>query len=590
MKKINYLLIALLCCTSAYAQQKIEGFDKVVFHYDANRSRPQIDFRGNTKGYMTAGWWAKGQMTKNILSWNTAVVPEKLATTFSFIGSSSVLPSEISVGPKVKLTINGVYALTFNLGRTHNFTWIEGDYQLKYTSKRIEFPYNSGHRQFEINGNSGIYELSVPASAVEAGKANLIQVEILPFERWHNGWFMIKDYRDVLKEATISSLQAQIEGMREDMNMLNEQTQVLATGLYSKMLGNDRFEHRIAYTDGYKHLHPADLIKLQNGDILMLTREGTEHFANDGDVIMIRSKDGGKTWGGREVVSAIKDVDEREGCGVQMKDGTIVVGIFYNDLYLPEGPYNWDGKVKLPAKEHARLGAHFVTSKDNGKTWSAPKFMDLKGMPFTGLEGPTDAPIEMPDGSLQLAAIGYGIDGDAKNIGAVMLRSTDQGTTWKYVSTIASDPGGLMKGFLEPGIVRTKTGRIIAGLRNHGFENAIYVTYSDDNGKTWVPFVKTEMIGHPVDLIQLKDGRIMATYGVRTGGGRHTEPGGIRACFSNDNGKTWDIKTEVQLRSDFTNWDIGYPESLQMPDGKVLTAYYFNLFQKYYLGTTIWTP
>jgi sialidase-1 len=491
MKNLKLLFVIFtLTYISAQAQQKVEGFDKVVFHYDANRSRPQLDFRGNTKGYMTAGWWAKAQMTKNVLSWKTAIVPEKAITTFSFIGASSVLPSEITVGPKVKLTINGTYAITFNLGRTHNFTWTEGEYELKYSSRRVEFPYTSAHREFGIDGNSGIYELTVPASVVEAGKECLIEVEILPFERWHNGWFMIKDYRDVLKAATIESLQAQVDGLRRDVSGLSEQTHILATGLYSKMLGNDKFEHHIAYTDGYRHLHPADLIKLRNGEILMFTREGTEHYANDGDVIMIRSKDGGKTWGGREVVSAIQDVDEREGCGVQMKDGTIVVGIFYNDNYTPEGPYNWDGKAKMPVKGYPRLGAHFVTSKDNGKTWSAPKFMDLKGMPFKGLEGPTDAPIEMPDGSLMLAAIGYGIDGDPKNNGGVMLRSTDQGTSWKYVSTIAGDPGGKMKGFVEPGIVRTKSGRIIAGFRNHLLENAIYMTYSDDNGKTWVPVFK----------------------------------------------------------------------------------------------------
>jgi hypothetical protein len=96
------------------------------------------------------------------------------------------------------------------------------------------------------------------------------------------------------------------------------------------------------------------------------------------------------------------------------------------------------------------------------------------------------------------------------------------------------------------------------------------------------------MIGHPVDLIQLKDGRLMASYGVRTG--PHVKPGGIRACFSKDNGETWDIKTEVQIRNDFLNWDTGYPESIQMPDGKVLTVYYYNLFNKYFLGGTYWKP
>jgi hypothetical protein len=135
--------------------------------------------------------------------------------------------------------------------------------------------------------------------------------------------------------------------------------------------------------------------------------------------------------------------------------------------------------------------------------------------------------------------------------------------------------------------VRTKTGRIVAGLRNHGPDQAIYTTYSDDEGKTWAPVQKTAMVGHPVDLIQLTDGRIMASYGIRT---PHAKPQGVRACFSSDNGETWDIKTEVQIRKDFINWDVGYPESVELPDGRVLTVYYYNLFNKFFLGGTVWKP
>jgi len=209
-------------------------------------------------------------------------------------------------------------------------------------------------------------------------------------------------------------------------------------------------------------------------------------------------------------------------------------------------------------------------------------------MPYSSVEGPTDAPIEMPDGSIVMGIIGYSPRGDTGNRSAVMIRSTDKGKTWVHLSTMAADPGGKLGGFMEPGIVRTKTGRIVTGLRNHGPDQAIWVTYSDDDGKTWAPVKKTAMIGHPVDLIQLSDGRLLATYGIRPG--IHTTPGGIRACFSSDNGETWDIRTEVQLRNDFLNWDIGYPESMELPDGRVLSVYYYNLFGKYYIGGTTWKP
>jgi hypothetical protein len=567
-------------------RQWIEGFDTVVFHYNANRMANSRDFRGQSIGFMTAGWWAAGQMEKNYLSWKTAIAPEKKATTFVFIGANSILPSEISRGPLVKLSINGQYALTFSLGYTKDFTWREGDYELKYLSKRVEYPYFGSHRELELNGNSGIFQLTVPANVIEPGIASIIQADLLPFKRWNNGWFMVKNYHDVLKQ-TMQSLEGEIETLRKDMATINEQTQILATKAYSDMLDSGKFQHEVIYTNGYRHLHPADLIKLKNGELLIMSREASEHYAPDGNVIMLRSKDGGKTWGDKTVIANMPDADEREGCGVQLRDGTIVMGIFYNKNYNTDGTYNFSGTMKrVPGKRY--LGTYVITSKDNGHTWSQPMDIETKGMPFSNVEGPTDAPIEMPDGSIIMGVIAYAPLGDTKNHAAVLLRSEDKGKTWKYLSTMADDPGGKYGGFLEPGIVRTKTGRIITGLRNPGPEQAIYITYSDDNGKTWVPVKKTEMIGHPVDMIQLKDGRIMATYGVRPN--THTRPGGIRACFSNDNGETWDVSTEVQIRKDFINWDIGYPESLEMPDGQVLTVYYYNLFGKYFLGGTFWKP
>lgn len=563
------------------AMQQVEGFDKIEFHhYKATSAR---DFRGVAPGFMTAMWWTT-QLKTNYVSWQTAAVPEKKPTTFSFIAATAVLPSEYSRGPKARLTVDGKYALTFTIGFTRDVTWKEGDFELKYVSKRVEYPFAGSHRQFERHGNSGIYQLSVPASAVTAGKPCVLKVELLPFEGWTHGWFTVKERRNTLK-SSMETLEGEIEALRQDMANVNEQTQILATKAYPEYFNTHDFHHEVIYGNGFRHVHPADLIKLQNGELLILWREGTEHISNDGDVVMLRSKDGGNTWGDRTVIAAIKDVDEREGCGIQLKDGTIVVGIFYNNLYAKDGVY---GGARDLSPDKRSLGAYIITSNDNGHTWSEPNYIDTKGMPFKNLEGPTDAPIEMPDGSILMAIIGYGPKGDTKDVAAVMLRSTDQGKSWKYISTIADDPGGKLNGFMEPGIVRTKTGRIIAGLRNHGTDHPIYTTYSDDEGKTWAPVQKTSMIGHPVDLIQLADGRVMATYGIRPG--RHTTPGGIRACFSSDNGVTWDIKTEVSLRSDFLNWDIGYPESMEMPDGKVLTVYYYNLFGKYFLGGTWWKP
>ena len=165
---------------SAANRQWVEGFAEVEFHHDANGSTPTRDFRGPSRGYMTAGWWAPGEMKKNYVSWKTATVPAKKETTFVFIGATSVLPSDFSRGPTAKLSVNGKEALEFTIGVNQDRVWKQGDYELKYISKRVEYPYFGSHRELrELNGNSGIFQLTVPASAVEANQPATLKVEVI---------------------------------------------------------------------------------------------------------------------------------------------------------------------------------------------------------------------------------------------------------------------------------------------------------------------------------------------------------------------------------------------------------------------------
>jgi hypothetical protein len=65
---------------------------------------------------------------------------------------------------------------------------------------------------------------------------------------------------------------------------------------------------------------------------------------------------------------------------------------------------------------------------------------------------------------------------------------------------------------------------------------------------------------------------------------------GVRARLSSDNGQTWD--SEVTLRNDVLNWDFGYPRTVQRPDGKVVTVYYYSTSAnpQQHIAATIWQP
>jgi hypothetical protein len=85
-------------------------------------------------------------------------------------------------------------------------------------------------------------------------------------------------------------------------------------------------------------------------------------------------------------------------------------------------------------------------------------------------------------------------------------------------------------------------------------------------------------------MIVLQDGRVCLTYGYRAA------PFGIRACLSEDGGKTWG--EVIHLRDDGSCSDLGYPRTLQRPDGTIVTVYYFNTHPETerHIAATLWKP
>ena len=105
-------------------------------------------------------------------------------------------------------------------------------------------------------------------------------------------------------------------------------------------------------------------------------------------------------------------------------------------------------------------------------------------------------------------------------------------------------------------------------------------THSTDEGKTWsAPFPVTGFNEIPGHLISLKDGRLLLTYGVR-----HF-PVGVRAVLTGRVGVSWDLDNQIMLawhgttpfadgRKGGKN-TIGHPYTIQLPNGRLLTVYYY---------------
>ena len=94
-------------------------------------------------------------------------------------------------------------------------------------------------------------------------------------------------------------------------------------------------------------------------------------------------------------------------------------------------------------------------------------------------------------------------------------------------------------------------------------------TSSTDGGRTWSNAVQiTQDKEHPGDLLLLKNGDVLLTYGERN------KPFGVHAMLSHDRGKTWDEGSKIVLADDAASTDCGYPSSVQLSNGKIVTVYY----------------
>ena len=153
-----------------------------------------------------------------------------------------------------------------------------------------------------------------------------------------------------------------------------------------------------------------------------------------------------------------------------------------------------------------------------------------------------------------------------------MAESKDDGLTWTWLSEIPTRPGDeVKKGYHELFALETDDGRIVAQIRNHNKPDVgtTLQTESTDGGKTWTVPQAIGVWGLPSHLLKLKDGRLLMTYGYRR------KPFGNQARVSSDQGRTW--SEPMVVSGDGAAGDLGYPSTVELADGTLLTVWYENM-------------
>lgn len=352
-------------------------------------------------------------------------------------------------------------------------------------------------------------------------------------------------------------------------------------------------EHVMLYRDHTQYYLGPSLALRPDGDILLAIREAharpgaVSHVDPTSRGILLRSRDGGRTFGEKRVIddrthrfSATQDTTV-----TALADGSLLAS-FYSWGIAP-APGSVDLAKAPPGNSSIRTevrplgvfqGLWTVRSTDEGRSWTPRRPVDVAGLPPLAARAPV---IELANGSLLLIANDYNRDAaGTRSLARVFcLRSTDRGATWTQHGQIGDGAADRLH-FLEPGWVRRRDGRIIAMLRTRGDgatatrevppAGFLFQSVSADDGRTWSKPQRTPMWGFPAHLLELRDGRILCSYGYRQ------KPYGVRATLSRDGGQTWDLANEIIVRDDGGSGDLGYPTAIQRADGTVLITYYFN--------------
>ena len=315
-----------------------------------------------------------------------------------------------------------------------------------------------------------------------------------------------------------------------------------------------------------------NLTRLPDGSIAAVLFNQPSHGLQEGDVDCWASRDG-LTWEPRGTITRHEKntIRMNHAAGVAGNGDFIVLCSGWTNEKQPERP-------KQQPFRDAVLRAWVMRSKDGGRTWEKREAFPAAEDGWTEHIPFGDIWIG-DDGALHASCYQGQYTDPAKSFRTKgwrswHFRSDDDGRTWTKVSIIGRRHN-------ETDLLHLGGERWLAAARIDRME----LIRSEDNGRTWsepVPVTgRNEINGH---LTRLQDGRLLLSYGVRVAGRR-----GVEAKLSNDEGRTWDHP--LRLAETVGNADCGYPSSVQLDDGSILTAWYSKESPQhsgYHMGVTIW--
>ena len=305
------------------------------------------------------------------------------------------------------------------------------------------------------------------------------------------------------------------------------------------------------------------------------------HVCPFGKCVISYSFNEGKTWT-RPAPVIDTPLDDRD-AGIAVSGNRVIITSFNNKTALQRSWNNdktqayyhskreeyveaYLDKVDTTNAEERYFGSVYVISEDGGYT-----FGPIKKSPVTAPHGPSVT----NDG--RFFYVGRNFLKEFHDFeGQIVCCMMDDTGDFVPVGTVPDLPKEEYLHFSEPHARMLPNGRIIVHIRAEKIgartpEEKVFTLYqseSEDGGRTFsLPHqILSQRGGAPAHLLLLRNGRLLCVYGHRE------KPYGIRAMVSADGGESWE--TDLIIHADEVDPDVGYPSSVELANGDILTVFY----------------
>ena len=259
----------------------------------------------------------------------------------------------------------------------------------------------------------------------------------------------------------------------------------------------------------------ANVVLAKDGSLVASWQLSDQHTSNTSWIMVARSTDGGRTWGGHRAISHASTAEHQAIWVVPqmsvLRDGRIVI-VCDRGQRSPGQSFPMLSDWQKPDRG---MSNWIFWSSDHGQTWTDGERVDSVG-------GEPGYVIELSDGTLAFTRTSSKQTDQLENPPAPwkdiyyrneIVFSDDRGKSWTRTAWLADSP---FHGDCEVGLAELAPGRLIAasriGLGNGRFGHPSRMLYSDDGGRTWPRTEPAPFYGQRVHLGKLQSGQLLATY------------------------------------------------------------------------------